>query len=215
VSDSTGPLESLLLGAVESAGNMALKLDPLSSARLQGLEGRSVRLEIRTPMGGEPRLLTLKVSDGVLHWRGGAAERPNAIVSGTLPQLAALLGPDGGTDSRFGSATGDGVRIQGDESLIEALGAVLRKFQPDLAGPLGQVVGTELADNLVGMAEAGIALLKSATQTLSRTATSGVRESFLTSEEYSAVLDRIDDLRLRTDRLSARIGLLEASRTGP
>lgn len=200
---SVDPIEALFTRILGSAGNLALKLDPLSAARLQALDGRTLRFEIATPGRTGPRILTLSVSDGQIQWHARSTDQPNVIVAGSLPSIAGLLAnPEATTD----------VRIDGDESILSEFGDLLKRFEPDLAGPMSGLVGTELADGLIGMAEAGIAFLKSASESVTRAAAESARDNYVSNETLDAMLDDLDILRLRTDRLAARVGLLEAAR---
>jgi ubiquinone biosynthesis protein UbiJ len=182
-----------------------LDLDPLSAARLADLEGIRLRFDIMPPLGGDPRPLTLEVSDARLRWRAGPGRTPNVIIAGRLPAIARLLAdPDATTD----------VTISGDETVLARVRDLTRHFEPDLGGPLGRVVGSELADELLGLAEAGIAFIRSAAETVSSASTATAREHYLDSSEFGALLDRLDALTLRADRLEARVSLLEGRRAG-
>jgi len=202
---SATPIEDLLTGMLSSVGNAALKLDPTSSVRLRALEGKSLRLEIIPPGSDAPRPLTLISRDAELEWEATRTDQPNVILTGTLPDILALLANPEAANS---------VRIEGDEVVLADFGAVLSHFEPDLAGPMTDVIGPQLADNLIGLAEAGIAVLKSAAESIGQTAREGARANYLADAEFSTMLDRLDSVRLRIDRLSARVGLLESSRTG-
>jgi len=200
---SVDPIEAMFTRILGSAGNLALRLDPLSAARLEALDGRTLRFEIATPGRTEPRILTLSVNDGQIQWLARSTDQPNVIVSGSLPAIAGLLAnPEATTD----------VFIDGDESILTEFGDLLKRFEPDLAGPVSELVGTELADDLIGMAEAGIAFLRSASESVTRAAAESARDSYLGGEELDAMLNELDALRLRTDRLAARVGLLESAR---
>lgn len=199
------PLETLLARLLGDLGNLTLKLDPMSQARLEALDGVSVRFEVIGPLGGEPRPMTLTIAGSGLSWHAGAGERPNAIVTGTLPAIASLLG------SAEGSTAGQ-ARIEGDESVLREVAGLLRHLEPDLAEPMGGILGRDMADNLIGMAEAGIAFLKSAAESVAGSAREGARAAYVADPDFLEALDNLDDLQLRVDRLTSRIGLLEAER---
>jgi ubiquinone biosynthesis protein UbiJ len=197
-------LEALFTGFLTSVGHATLKLDPTSDIRLAALEGKSLRLNVVGPGGSGPGTLTLRVSDGELEWLTGETVRPNAILTGTLPDIVALLlGPD----------SGPGVTIEGDEAVLSEFGKLLTAFEPDLAGPIGNVLGQRAADDLIGLAEAGIALLKSAAETIGGSARESARAGWVADEDFDRALDRIQGLQLRVDRLAARVGLAERDRS--
>lgn len=198
------PLEDLFTGFLTSVGHATLKLDPASDVRLATLEGKSLRLNVTGPGGSGPPTLTLRVSDGELEWLTGATVRPNVILTGTLPDIVALLiGPD----------SGPGVTIEGDEAVLSEFGTLLTEFEPDLAGPIGDVLGQRAADDLIGLAEAGIALLKSAAETIGGSARESARAGWVADEDFDRALDQMQGLQLRVDRLAARVAVAERDRS--
>ncbi|MGD8417676.1 MAG: hypothetical protein PVH91_11500 [Pseudomonadales bacterium] len=197
------PLEQLLAGMLGEIGNFTLGLDPLSRARLSTLAGRSARFEITPPGGGPPRPLTLHVREDALVFRADADGESHVIVSGTLPDIVrALLDQPGGQS----------VRIDGDESVLAKLAALFGDLRPDPAAPLGNLIGRDLADGLVGLAEAGVAFLRSAAETVSSSARQEATAHFVGQKDFESILTRIEALRLRIDRLDARTARAESAR---
>jgi ubiquinone biosynthesis protein UbiJ len=201
------PLEDLIAGILSSAGNAVLNLDPASAPRLAELEGKTMALRALLP-GGREQTFVVTVGAGQLAWVAGAdaeSQRPNVMVTGRVPDIAALLrNPD----------HAEGVVIDGDEQVLAAFAAVLTRFHPDLAGPIGNVIGPEAADGLIGLAEAGIAFMKSAADTLEHMARDGAGSAFVAETDFDRLLDRMEGLTLRIDRLNARLALLENARPG-
>ena len=197
------PLELLLARILGDVGNFTLGLDPKSRLRLTALEGSCVRFEILPPGGGSARPLSLQIADGQLCWQASASLEPNAIVRGSLPDIVALLG---------NSHQAAGVLIEGNEALLSELGSLLRQLQPDLARPMGELVGRDLADSLVGFAEAGVAFLKSAAEGIVSTEGETTRATFLRSDDFSRLLNDMESLSLRVDRLAARVAAASAAR---
>lgn len=198
------PPEQLLARVLGDLGNTALRLDPLSRARLGPLVGRCARIDVIPPGGGTPRPLTVLIGDAGLVCRAGTEPPPHVILTGTLPDIARQLTGTGG----------GGVRIEGDESVLTGLADLFGTLQPDLAAPLGNLIGRELADDLVGLAEAGFAMLRSAAESLSIAARRDAADAFVNRDGFEHLLARLEDLRLRVDRLEARTRHLEAGSAG-
>lgn len=199
------PPEQLLARLLSDLGNTALRLDPLSRARLGPLSGRCARIDIVVPGGGAPRPLTVLVSESGLACRAGTEPPPHVILTGTLPDIARQLTGTGG---------GRGVRIEGDESVLTGLAGLFSGLRPDLAAPLGNLIGPELADDLVGLAEAGFAMLRSAAEGLTTAARRDAADAFVNQDGFERLLARLQDLRLRVDRLDARTRRLETGAAG-
>jgi ubiquinone biosynthesis protein UbiJ len=205
VTTAGNPIEELLASLATTVSNATLGLDPSSAARLAALEGKCLRLEIEGPGRAGALTNTLLVRGGTLEWCSDHdAHRPNVIVTGPLPDIAALL-LDGA------SRTDGRVTIDGDETLLADFGGLLKHFEPDLAAPVGQVLGRELADNLVGLAEAGIAFVRSAGETLEASIRDSARAAYLGDDDFALLLEQMDELRLRTDRLRERVHRLESA----
>lgn len=182
------------------AGNAALRLDPLSRARLAALSGRCARIEVVPPGGGTPRPLTVAVNDAGLDCRAGSEGAAHVILTGTLPDILRRL---------TGAQGGGAVRIEGDESVLTGLAELFTNLQPDLGAPLGDLIGQPLADDLMGLAEAGFAFLRSAAESVATSARRNAADAFVSHDGFERLITRLEDLRLRLDRLEARTRRLE------
>ena len=199
MSNRSTPPEPLLARILGDLGNTALRMDPLSRARLEPLSGRCARFDIVPPGGGAPRPLSLRISAAGIECSADTDHPPHVILTGTLPDIA----------RRLTGAGGGNVRIEGDESLLTSLAGLFGTLQPDLAAPLANLIGRELADDLVGLAEAGMAFLRSAAESVSNTVRQDAAAAFVDQDGFDAFLSRLDALRLRVDRLDARTRHLE------
>jgi len=207
----SSPLESLLARLAGEISTQTLKLDPASHPRLESLAGTRIRFDMIPPAlpgaptrANEPRTVLLVVHKDALTLEAGSGEDAHAVVSGTLPDIARKFFDRAPENNRPPN-----VRIEGDEAALQAVAALFRDLQPDLAQPLAQVIGREAADSLVGAAEAGIAFLRSAAESLATGASKEVRKTWLTDQAQESLMDRMDELRLRIDRLDARVRLAE------
>lgn len=201
----SGPLETMLADALAALANASLDLDPAGRARLSGLEGRRVRIVAELPPPVTARHFTLEVEDARLRLYSRDLDQPNVIVSGSLPDLAQWL-LTGATGTR------GGLHIEGDTTVLLELAAVFRGFAPDLARPLGRVLGPETAASLVGAGEMAVAGLRSAAAAVGGSLRQGAAERFVNRQQMDRFLDALDDMKLRVDRLAARVSAEEARR---
>lgn len=206
MSVDASPPEQLLARILGDMSNAALALDPLSRARLAPLSGRCARFDVVPPGGGAPRPLTIVVTDTGLECRAGTEPAPHVILTGALPDLV----------RRLTGARGDGtVSIEGDEAVLTELAALFTHLQPDLAAPLGNVIGQPLADDLLGLAEAGFAFLRSAAESVTTAARRDTVDAFVNRDGFERLITRLEALRLRVDRLEARTRQLETAPAEP
>lgn len=201
-------LAALLADGLGEFANATLGLDPVGAARLAELEG--CRVLIRAPGAGRfpgPAELAfaLCVSDGRLRLLAGAVDRPNAIVTGSLPQLV------GWAMSR-GRSSPAGLRIDGDTRLLETLSEIAQGYDPDLERPLGRLIGPANATRLLATAELAVAGLRSVLQAAASGVRQGAGQWFATGEAAAGFLDELDDLKLAVDRLEARVAAAERRR---
>ena len=207
------PLAALLARLLGTLGSQTLKLDPVSYPRLEVLAGTRIRFDILPPplpgVDPAPRSLLLTVGPEALDLKPAREDaEAHAVVRGTLPDIARnLLG------TRSDAATG--VRIEGDEAALHSVAGLFRDLEPDIAEPLSSLVGRALADDLIGAAEAGIAFLRSAAESMTAGLQQQARQTWVNDEAFSQLMDRTDDLQLRIDRLEARVRLAEAARANP
>jgi ubiquinone biosynthesis protein UbiJ len=183
----------------------ALQSDPQLLARLGSLQGNTVELQCTLP----PGTWHVSIDAEGLSVQSGPAVAPQAVVRGTLTSLIAWLLPGGNTS---------GLEVSGDNTLLLELADMLKGFSPDLAVPLSDLLGAELANSLVGGAEAGIQALQSLLAGAGRGVQTQAGRQFVQQSQLDAFLDGVDALRLRVDRLDARIREVErmqpsASRT--
>jgi ubiquinone biosynthesis protein UbiJ len=217
-------LDSVLADALAELANRSLDLDPASRARLTALEGRQLQITVELPPSLRPRDFALVVSAGRLRFLPHAPERPNVILRGSPPDLAGALfsGMAGGmvggmAGGMAGGERGPGSRLQidGDGSVLTELNAALRAFRPDLGSPLSRVLGAEFAQAALGTVELAIAALRSAFEGAGHAAREGAARTFVDRPQAERFLDGLDELRLRIDRLAARVQAQEQRRTPP
>jgi len=195
-------LDELAAELLGTLGNAGLKLDPLSEPRLKELEGNTVRFEIRVPGAERPIRVRLAVARSSLDFSLDDESPANAVIRGTLPDMLAWL---------TGRAA-PGLSFTGDDALLTRLGAVFEQFQPDLAQPLDRLIGPDRSAAVLGFAEAALATARSALQAVADAAGTTARERFADSSEFDSVVESLEALQLKADRLGARVARLEALR---
>lgn len=197
---SAGPfaatLESLFAEFVNTLTNATLSLDPLSGARLQALQGRCVHLVIQLPAVAD-RTFSLLVNDGKLEIAPYPVPEPNAIARGTLVDLLGWVAGGAGTSGT--------ISFEGDETVLQELSDIFRRYRPDLSEPVAGLLGSEVAENLLNVAEGAIAALRSAAQGAGSALQRGTAQRYVTRTSMNAFLDVLDDTRARVDRLAQRV----------
>ena len=189
------------LGAemLATLSNAALKLDPLSEPRLRALEGRTVRLDIQMPGNSTPVHWLLGIDKASLQIDTCDECQAHAIVRGGLGALLSWLS---GGDAR-------GLEFSGDELLLEQLAGLLSGYQPDLAQPLGRIIGEETATRLFSFAEAAGAAARSALQAAQGAAQQTAKQHYTGEHQLGEATETLENLSLKVDRLQARTRLLE------
>lgn len=210
-----GGLDSVLADTLAELANKGLDLDPVSRARLGALEGSRLQITVEMPAPLTGRDLGLTVLAERLRFFPHAPEAPHAVIRGTPAALAAwALG--GAADSARPSVRSDErLFIDGDVALVQELGELLRGYRPDLGGPLERLLGPDLAGTALGTLELAGAALRSALEGVGHTVREGGARVFAGRAGAERFLDDLDDLRLRIDRLAARVTAEERRRTTP
>lgn len=207
MSTAAGGPEAVLADVLADLANRSLELDPASHARLTALEGRKLQIGILLPASLGRRELSLAVSGGRLRFYAHALDAPHVIVQGDPPTLLAwLLGAED---------PGRRLTIDGDTAVLGELTGVLRSFRPDLGEPLSRVLGAQAARTALGTAELALAGLRSALQGAGHGLRDGAAQTFVDRPAMERFLDGLDDLRLRVDRLGARVAAQERRGTAP
>lgn len=196
--DTRRGLDSVLADVLADLANRSLDLDPASRARLSSLEGRQVQISATLPPPLGRRDFTLTVQGSRLRFFPHAAGQPHVIVRGSPGDLAGWL---------FGGETAARAQLEidGDSTVLGELRAALSAFRPDLADPLGRLLGSDVAQAALGTAELAFATLRSAFEGAGQAMRDGAARAFVDRRRAGRFLDELDELRLRVDRLAARV----------
>lgn len=177
----------------------ALATDPNLAARLAQFEGRCIEFQSTAPVISWHFLLTDK---GIKTISGGA-QAPHAIVTGSAVELLQALLPGG----KLGQLS-----VEGDSALVFELMSLLRDFVPDISTPLGRIIGDVNAATLVSSAELGLRGLQAILTGLGQSAQQQATSQFVKTSQLGVLLDGIDELRLRVDRLAANMQRVEKAK---
>ena len=191
--------KQLLLGAFESALNAALRLDPYTVQRLDGLAGKVVAVELR----GVNLTLFLALHAGRIEVRDAHAGAADARLIGT-PLAFARLGLSG---DRSALHTGE-VHISGDMELGQQLRDILAAMDIDWEEHLSRFTGDVIAHQAGNAARASrqwaqqssAALLQDTGEYLQYE-----RELLPDRAQVETFMREVDVLRDDVERLEARV----------
>ncbi len=202
------PISRALATLANEITAIALSADPQTRGRLSELDGRCIEIQCTNP----PLLGCLHIHSDKVVFSDDACTSPNVVVAGSLTELASWLIP-------FTAHGGKAVRIDGDEATLQAFMAIVQQLEPDLQRPLSQLLGEETATRLVAGAELGLnglrSLLQGVSTELENRFKTRTQANFTVNQEANALHTRLDALRLRVDRLSARLAMAEHARDEP
>lgn len=195
---------SALLFPVEKLVNAAISRDTHVAGRLSRFRGK--RVEVRTPHGGCNLLfdaggIRLSALDAE-----ALGEPADVTVRGAAPQLFKLL-----TDSGRPLADRE-IRVEGDAELLLDLQRALGEIDVRWEDCLGPILGDMLTGGLSSAVADARDLARDAGGNIKRNLENFVRYeagAMPTPEETELFSTRIDELRLRLDRLQARIENLD------
>ena len=205
-------MPSLGLEALEKLINHALALDPESLAKVQGLEGKVVALNVE---GVGLKCLLVPCRDGVRLQQRCEGEA-DVTISGA-PLSLMRLGVSRQPTGLFGSH----VTIDGDVDLGRRVQRILDGLEIDWEEQLSRVVGDSVAHQVGVLARGAGRWGRKAADTLGLNVAEYFQEErrdLVTNTELIPFLDGVDELRNAVDRLAQRIERLQskqASATAP
>ena len=184
------------LPCVNKALNSALDLDPVAAAAVAQIADQCLEIACEDPE------LTLHITFAAswVKLQMGPAEQPQAILHGRLTDLLRLV-----ADGKLTSA----VTIEGDTTLLTTLQKLARSYRPDLARAL-TFLEPKQADAIANLAEAGLSALQNLADVVGDTLKRKAGEHFSTSADVTTLLQDLDQLRMRVDRLATKITEREA-----
>ena len=174
----------------------AIHLDPVAAKNFTSLTGQVIEIHCL-----EPALtwhLTLQESSIEVH--AGASNNPNVAVTGKPLGLLQML---------MTGATSDIVVIDGDAAVLMALHTLAKDYSPDPAKLLDAWLGRETGQRAAALVELGMAnlgeLLTSTRANAHHATQNYFSERYATQDQGKGLAGRLDQLRLRIDRLEAKL----------
>ena len=187
-----GIIDEALAAFASNIARAGLSMDQGTREHLRALEGRLIRI-----VSEQPTLsFYLLVEDGRLTCLSTSDKTPHVMVSGSGLALARWLSAPHRTE---------GIRIEGDEGVLLEVSSALSNFSPDLLSPLTRVLGPDTTQTLLGGAELAVSAFRSAAEGVGLALEQTAANRFITRADTNALLDSLDELRLRIDRLASRI----------
>lgn len=195
---------ALVYSALEVAFNRYLRLDPESVVRLDALEERVLRIEVR----GLELEVFLLVENRAVRVHGRHDGTVDATICAAPMVLTELALGRLGVDSFF---EGD-IAIEGDIETVQGFQALWRETDVDWEEQLSRVVGDAAAHGLGNVARHLSDWAHQVAQTLGRDLSEYLqyeRQDVPPRHEVDDFLAAADSLRIDADRLEARIRRLE------
>jgi ubiquinone biosynthesis protein UbiJ len=198
-------LPSLFLQQIETALNRYLALDPESPARLQGLEGKVITIQLEML-----RLsFQLSIHENRIRVTAGDDLPADIKIRGTpLSLLTLALSRD--KKNHFFT---DAVAIEGNAELGQQIIDLFDQLEIDWEEHLSQLVGDLPAHQFGRLARKFFAWGKDARESLTQNLNEYVHEEkpwFPPEAALEDFFNEVDELRLDIDRLEARVKRLQA-----
>ena len=195
-------LDKFLADFVNLVCRQAAALDPTLARKMAPIAGQIIEIRCTAPT----KVWHLVLGEKSIELRNGPATNPNVAIQGSAPNLVKALASGGSSTA---------IQIDGDETLLLELSALSKDFYPDLVTPLGSVLGAQRANKVAAALEMGLSALTNFASNLgediAHNASSKIADRFTSTEAFTDHLAELDALRLRVDRLSAKI--LDRERT--
>ena len=186
----------------------ALAADPDTALALRDLDGKRLRIHCTLP----DIVITLAFRDGEMHIEPQASESSSpavpahALLRGTGLDLLKLLS---------GGEMG-GLQVEGDIRVLQTFAEIAKGYRPTApaTGSNSQDQGNfgasnnpleSLINQTLGAAAEGFSLLRSAAGATQRQAQDDLQKHFTNQDDLEGFLSELHALRLRVDRLSARL----------
>lgn len=197
----------MLTQAIENLLNRNLPRSPRARELCATLKGRRVRIEAR---GLGWVLVGESLGDSISLRKGGAdTSEPDAEISGSLLNLAALAGPDPESVIQRGD-----VSIRGDAEIAQKYRELAMLLKPDVEEELSRLIGDSPAHQAVRMARMAADFGRRAAKNSVRNVAEYLaheRGDLVPRAEAEDFYRGVERLREDLDRLDARTRALEAA----
>ncbi|PID45440.1 MAG: Sterol-binding domain protein [Proteobacteria bacterium] len=198
-------LPMLLLALLESALNRYLQLDGEAFRQSQAIQGRVIALHIK---GLEWTLYCLPGANDIQMLAEYAGE-PDATISGSPASLIRLSQSDDSTSAMLESD----VEIKGDLHTAQAFSRLLAEASIDWEEMLSHWVGDIPVHQAGSAVRKGTEWLRESNEAMKLNMAEYLSEEsrlIACEAEVADFIESVDDTRMATDRLAARIAALQA-----
>jgi ubiquinone biosynthesis protein UbiJ len=116
-----------------------------------------------------------------------------------------------------GGTQSGNITFEGDETVLQEIADIFRRYAPDLGIPLSGLLGDDITAGLLNIGEAAIATLKSTAEGAGAALRHGASERYVSRASVDSFLDALDETRTRADRLAEAVKAAEtrATRSAP
>ena len=199
---SPKPVADLLTShLLDRIAAFALAADPDTALAMRELNGKRLRIHCTLPELD----ITLAFDDGEMHVAPQASESDappapaHALLRGTgLDLLKLLSGGDLG-----------GLQVEGDIRVLQTFADIAKGYRPTAPSTNSKRAANNPMESLLnqtlGAAAEGFNLLRSAAGATQRQAQEDLQQHFTNQDDLEGFLSELHALRLRVDRLSARL----------
>ena len=202
-------LASTLCAPIEALINAVLKQDPASALQLQAYRGKALRVECPSPI---KLVATLVVEEQGISLRSVFEGEPDAGISASASAYANLLTSDSQTGALFSPA----VAISGDTHLVQGLHRVIAGLEIDWQDHFATVFGDVATHQFSELVSRAKRWGKQSRETMLDNVEEYLHEEarlLPSKSEVAHFSTRIDELKLRLDRINARTQRLGAKIT--
>jgi ubiquinone biosynthesis protein UbiJ len=198
----TGGFSPMLFAPLEAALNRNIAASAAARALCERLEGKTLAVKV----AGLPFDLYLRCSAGRLHVTSTQSQS-DATLSGTVVGLMSLAGAGPESAVRGGS-----VHIEGDAEVAQGFKELLALARPEFEEELARFVGDVPAHQIGRLARGALDFGKRLAGTFTQNVAEYLQEEsrdLPSATEVAEFLQDVDRLRDDTERLEARLKLLE------
>ncbi|WP_163835964.1 ubiquinone biosynthesis accessory factor UbiJ [Spartinivicinus ruber] len=186
--------------SIETAINRILRLDPIALEQLAKLSGKTLCIQCTLPQ----LVIYLEPSAEGVRLKSLHEAEVTCCLSGTGPALLQLLVSQDKNNQLFGNS----VQIIGSSDFAMQIQQILQNSQLDWEGWLAKYTGPVFAHTLGQSLRGGLSFAQKTANTFQKNLSEYLQEELRqlpSRNEVECFFDDLDELKLATDRLTARV----------
>ncbi len=203
---------STLLKPLQGLLNRRIEDSSQARSLCRQLDGRTLAMQLAPETAQSGMAIFLSIADERVTVHGNFAEEPDVIVAAGLTGLVDLASDHAEEAIRAGRVT-----FFGDDDIAQAFQKLLKLTRPDWEEELSRLTGDAAARQIGNLFRSGIGFGKRIFSTVSQNAAEFLQEEsrdLPSAPEVAKWMSDTSKLREDTDRLEAKIRLLEQGRRG-